>query len=91
MTVVVPQDLFLPTERGPRKCCAAARAPRRTSRRLINHFLRRFNKRFHRDVRGVAPEALAALSAYTFPGNVAQLENLIERAFANGPPPSRSP
>src|SRR5205823_6328822 len=26
---------------------------------LINHFLRRFNKRFHRDVRGVAPEALA--------------------------------
>src|SRR5205807_1300397 len=51
---------------------------------LINHFLRRFNKRFHRDVRGVAPEALAALSAYTFPGNVRELENLIERAFAMG-------
>src|SRR5216117_3538987 len=51
---------------------------------LINHFLRRFNKRLHRDVRGVAPEALAALSAYTFPGNVRELENLIERAFAMG-------
>jgi len=51
---------------------------------LINHFLRRFNKRFHRDVRGVAPEALAAQSAYTFPGNVRELENLIERAFAMG-------
>src|SRR6266850_2196168 len=51
---------------------------------LVNHFLRRFNKRFHRDVRGVAPEALAALSAYTFPGNVRELENLIERAFAMG-------
>ena len=51
---------------------------------LINHFLRRFNKRFHRDVRGVAPEALAALTAYSFPGNVRELENLIERAFAMG-------
>src|SRR6266478_5261236 len=51
---------------------------------LVTHFLRRFNRRFHRDVRGVAPEALAALSAYTFPGNVRELENLIERAFAMG-------
>src|SRR5438093_1207496 len=39
---------------------------------------------FFGDVRGVAPEALAALSAYTFPGNVRELENLIERAFAMG-------
>src|SRR5213594_4028491 len=51
---------------------------------LVSHFLRRFNRRFHRDVRGMAPEALAALSAYTFPGNVRELENLIERAFAMG-------
>src|SRR3989441_1743302 len=51
---------------------------------LVSHFLRRFNRRFHRDVRGMAPDALAALSAYSFPGNVRELENLIERAFAMG-------
>ncbi|MBI1964401.1 MAG: sigma-54-dependent Fis family transcriptional regulator [Candidatus Rokubacteria bacterium] len=51
---------------------------------LVNHFLRRFNRRFRRDVRGIAPDALAALSAYDFPGNVRELENLIERAFAMG-------
>jgi two-component system response regulator AtoC len=51
---------------------------------LVNHFLRRFNRRFRRDVRGIAPDALAALSAYDFPGNVRELENLVERAFAMG-------
>jgi DNA-binding NtrC family response regulator len=51
---------------------------------LVNQFLRRFNRRFRRDVRGIAPDALAALTAYEFPGNVRELENLIERAFAMG-------
>ena len=31
-----------------------------------------------------APEALAALTAYSFPGNVRELENIIERAYALG-------
>jgi DNA-binding NtrC family response regulator len=51
---------------------------------LVNHFLRRFNRRFRRDVRGITPEALEALAAYEFPGNVRELENLLERAFAMG-------
>jgi DNA-binding NtrC family response regulator len=51
---------------------------------LVSHFLRRFNRRFHRDVRSMTPDALAALSAYSFPGNVRELENLIERAYAMG-------
>ncbi len=51
---------------------------------LVNHFIRRLNKRFRRDVRGITPDAIAALAAYDFPGNVRELENLIERAFAMG-------
>ena len=51
---------------------------------LVNHFLRRFNRRFRRDVRGIAAEALSALQAYEFPGNVRELENTVERAYAMG-------
>jgi DNA-binding NtrC family response regulator len=51
---------------------------------LVTHFMRRFNKRFHRDLRGITPDALSALTAFDFPGNVRELENLIERAFAMG-------
>src|SRR5438876_244079 len=51
---------------------------------LVNHFVRRFTRRFRREIRGVTPEALAALQGYDFPGNVRELENLIERAFAMG-------
>src|ERR1043166_5076984 len=51
---------------------------------LVNHFIRRFNKRLRRDVKGISADALSALSAYDFPGNVRELENLIERAFAMG-------
>ena len=51
---------------------------------LVTHFLRRFNRRFHRDVRGITPDALEALAGFDFPGNVRELENVIERAFAMG-------
>jgi DNA-binding NtrC family response regulator len=62
----------------------ALRDRREDTPALVNHFLRRFNRRFRRDVRGITPDALAALTAYDFPGNVRELENLIERAFAMG-------
>ncbi|MGH7361750.1 MAG: sigma-54 interaction domain-containing protein, partial [Candidatus Methylomirabilales bacterium] len=51
---------------------------------LVAHFLRQFNQRFRREVTGIDPDALAALTAYDFPGNVRELENLIERAYALG-------
>jgi DNA-binding NtrC family response regulator len=51
---------------------------------LTGFFLRQLNERFGRDVRAVTPEALAALGAYDFPGNVRELENVLERAYAMG-------
>lgn len=51
---------------------------------LVMHFVRKLNRRFGRRVHSVAPDALAALAAYHFPGNVRELENIIERAYALG-------
>src|SRR5438093_10849724 len=48
------------------------------------HFVRKFNRRFGRAVQSIAPEALAVLESYDFPGNVRELENIIERAYALG-------
>ena len=47
---------------------------------LIHHFLKKYSAETGKDVRGVAPGALAVLNAYAFPGNVRELENIIERA-----------
>jgi DNA-binding NtrC family response regulator len=49
---------------------------------LINHFLYKFNEKSEKKVMNVSPEALDVLLGYNWPGNVIQLENVIERAFA---------
>jgi DNA-binding NtrC family response regulator len=51
---------------------------------LITHFIRRLNREFGRQVASVAPDAMAALMTYDFPGNIRELENIIERAYALG-------
>jgi DNA-binding NtrC family response regulator len=48
---------------------------------LIEHFIARFNLEEGRRVQGCAPEALALLQAFDWPGNVRQLENTIYRAI----------
>ena len=54
---------------------------------LAEHFLRRHAAEMAREFTGLTPEALAALSTYDFPGNVRELENIIERAVALGSGP----
>ena len=47
---------------------------------LVEHFLKRFNVRLGKAVVRVSPEALASLIEYHWPGNIRELENLMERA-----------
>jgi len=48
---------------------------------LASHFIRSYNQRFRRHIKGVSPEAGAALQAHDWPGNVRELRNMIERAM----------
>ncbi len=47
---------------------------------LAEHFVHRFAEEHGKTIRGIAPEAMRAILAYAFPGNVRELENAIERA-----------
>jgi len=49
---------------------------------LALHFLQRFAEQMNKPVRGIAPDALAALRRHDWPGNVRELENAIERSIA---------
>ena len=47
---------------------------------LINHFLRIHSEEIGKEIRGLSPAAMATLKQYPFPGNIRELENIIERA-----------
>ena len=48
---------------------------------LVDHFLKRYGKKYGSRVQGVSPDALARMKAYDWPGNVRELEHMIERAL----------
>jgi len=48
---------------------------------LVEHLIRKFNHLQSRDVAGVSPGVIARLMTHAFPGNVRELENIIEQAF----------
>jgi two-component system response regulator AtoC len=60
----------------------ALRARRDDIPLLIGHFLNKYSRQFGKAVSVVEPEALEILLQYPFPGNVRELENIIERAVA---------
>lgn len=47
---------------------------------LIGHFLKKFSDEVGKEIKGLSADAHLALHDYPFPGNVRELENIIERA-----------
>lgn len=48
---------------------------------LVDQFISRLNLRRNKMIQGLSPEVLAAFMAHDFPGNIRELENIIEHAF----------
>ena len=48
---------------------------------LVEHFLHKLRGRTKKEVRGLAPDALEALRRHSWPGNIRELENVIEQAM----------
>ncbi len=46
---------------------------------LLHHFIETFNRTRGRQLKGISPEALSMLVNYQWPGNIRELENLVER------------
>jgi two-component system, NtrC family, response regulator GlrR len=58
---------------------------------LANHFLASFNKKYHKNINGFAPEALETLLAAPWPGNVRQLQNTLEQVVVLATTPIITP
>ena len=48
---------------------------------LVDHLLAKFNRLQNREIEGISQEVLAQLMEYEYPGNVRELENILEQAF----------
>ncbi len=49
---------------------------------LATHFLKKYNERLNKNVNGISLEAMEVMKKYEYPGNVRELENIIERTVA---------
>ncbi|PAE33776.1 sigma 54-interacting transcriptional regulator [Bacillus sp. 7884-1] len=48
---------------------------------LCNHLINKLNDRLNKQVIGISPEAFTIIKEYSWPGNIRQLENILERAM----------
>jgi transcriptional regulator with PAS, ATPase and Fis domain len=49
-------------------------------RLLMEYFLNKFNRQFHKKIKGFSPEVIKILRRYPYPGNVRELGNMVEYA-----------
>ena len=48
---------------------------------LVNHCLHRLNRNYGKEVRGVDPKVITLFQHYSWPGNIRELERVLEHAF----------
>jgi transcriptional regulator with PAS, ATPase and Fis domain len=48
---------------------------------LLDYFVDSFNTEFRKKIQGIAPDAVATLQLYRWPGNIRELRNAVERAM----------
>ena len=48
---------------------------------LVSHIIKKFNERLRKSITGVSDDALAALESHSWPGNIRELENVLERTI----------
>jgi len=51
---------------------------------LVSHFVEKYNKKLSKEFHGISNEAMEVLQSYSWPGNIRELENAIERGIALG-------
>ncbi len=76
----LPRRPVLPAQRGQDQPAAPARAQEDIPL-LIEHFIKKYSAQQGKDIVGMASEALAILMRHDFPGNIRELENIVEYAF----------
>ena len=87
----VPRGSLLPAERHPRlrfRRCASAST---TSRCSSNYFLHSYGSSTRRPPAEIAPDAMDALMAYRWPGNIRELKNVVERIVLKAAGRDRDP
>ena len=48
---------------------------------LVHYFMNKFNKKIKKDITNISPGAMQVINNYSWPGNIRELENVIEHAF----------
>jgi two-component system response regulator GlrR len=47
---------------------------------LVSHFIEKYSRQYHKKVQGIAPKAMEQLMSYSWPGNIRELENIIQQS-----------
>ena len=52
---------------------------------LVTHFINKYNSKYNKHVKSILKKSVSSLKTYSWPGNIRELENVIERAVITSP------